>query len=89
MAMYLSLVKLRAEASDDFVRSVKNWPASPMSGINLGYTANVFGNWDCAIWFDADSHDNAISFIQNKVRKLPGVQDTYTLPTTEIKSYMM
>lgn len=89
LQMYLCLVKVRPEQTDEFVRQIKNWPENPVTGVQLGYTGNTFGDWDTCIWFAAETHDNAINFVQNKIRHLPGVYETYTLPTTTIKEYPM
>jgi len=61
--------------------------SSPMDGISLYGAYNVFGNWDMAIWFEADSNDNAVHFVGEKIRVIDGVVDTHTMPATTIKEY--
>jgi len=85
--MYLLLVKIRPEDTGNFVRDLKNLPEKPTTGVTLHYTYNVFGAWDACIWFEADTHDNAMNFVQNKIRPITGVIETYTMPTTSIKEY--
>jgi len=85
--MYLLLVKISPGQTGDFVRALKNLPEKPTTGVTLHYTYNVFGAWDACIWFEADNHDNAMNFVQNKIRPIPGVIETYTMPTTSIKEY--
>jgi len=85
--MYLVLVKIRPENTGNFVRELKNLPEKPTTGVTLHYTYNVFGAWDACIWFEADTHDNAMNFVQNKIRPITGVVETYTMPTTSIKEY--
>jgi len=85
--MYLLLVKISPGQTDDFVRALKNLPEKPTTGITLHHTYNVFGTWDSCVWFEADTHDNAMNFVQNKIRPIPGVIETYTMPTTTIKEY--
>jgi len=84
---YLLLVKINPEHTGDFVRNLKNLPENPVTGVTLYWTYNIFGTWDICIWFEADNHDNAMNFIQNKIRPIPGVIETYTMPTTPIKEY--
>jgi len=85
--MYLLLVKINPGQTGDFVRTLKNLPEKPTTGVTLHYTYNVFGAWDACIWFEADTHDNAMNFVQNKIRPITGVIETYTMPTTSIKEY--
>lgn len=85
--MYLLLVKINPGQTGDFVRNLKNLPEKPTTGVTLHHTYNVFGAWDACIWFEADIHDNAMNFVQNKIRPLAGVIETYTMPTTTIKEY--
>jgi len=80
-------VKVRPENTGNFVRELKNLPEKPTTGVTLHYTYNVFGAWDACIWFEADTHDNAMNFVQNKIRPITGVVETYTMPTTSIKEY--
>lgn len=85
--MYLLLVKVNPEQINDFLREMKKLPDKPSTGVTLHYTYNIFGTWDCCIWFEADTHDNAMNFVQNKIAPIPGVRETQTLPTTTIKEY--
>jgi len=85
--MYLLLVKVNPGHTGDFVRALKGLPDKPSTGVTLHYTYNVFGAWDACIWFEADNHDNAMNFVQNKIRPITGVIETYTMPTTTIKEY--
>jgi len=85
--MYLLLVKVSPGQTDDFLRDLKKLPDKPSTGVTLHYTCNVFGAWDNCIWFEADTHDNAMNFVQNKIRPITGVIETYCMPTTPIKEY--
>lgn len=85
--MYLLLVKINPGQTDDFLRDLKKLPEKPINGVTLYHTYNVFGTWDCCIWFEADTHDNAMNFVQTKIRPIIGVVETYTMPTTTIKEY--
>jgi len=87
LPIYLLLVKINPVQTNDVIRALKNLPETPTTGVTLHYTYNVFGAWDTAVWFEAESHDNAMDFVQNKIRPIPGVVETYTMPTTSIKEY--
>ncbi len=60
---------------------------NPIEGVNVSGSYNVFGNWDIAIWFEADSNDNALHFVGDRIRAMEGVVDTHTMPATTIKEY--
>jgi hypothetical protein len=49
---------------------------------------NVFGDWDCGLWFDAKSHEQALNFVHDKIYPIPGVTETYVMPTSPIKEYI-
>jgi uncharacterized protein with GYD domain len=59
----------------------------PVQGVNVNASYNVFGNWDIAVWFEADSNDNALHFVGEKIRSIDGVTETLTMPATAIKEY--
>lgn len=87
MPKYLTLVKINPGQVGDFLKELKKLPEKPSTGVTLHYTYNVFGAWDCCIWFEADTHNNAMDFIQNKIATITGVRETVTMPTTPIKEY--
>ncbi len=88
MQKYLVLVKLNPMKTMDFFNSFNNMSSKPMDGVNLNGSYNVFGNWDIAIWFEADSNENAVHFVGDKIRAIEGVVDTHTMPATTIKEYL-
>jgi uncharacterized protein with GYD domain len=85
--MYLLLVKINPGQTSDCVKALRNLPEKPTTGVTLYYTYNAFGTWDCCMWFEAGTHDNAMNFVQNKIRPIDGVIETHTIPTTPIKEY--
>lgn len=85
---YLALIKLDPAKTNAFFNAFSNMSSNPIEGVNLYGSYNVFGNWDIAIWFEADSNDNAIHFVGDKLRAIDGVVDTHTMPATAIKEYM-
>ena len=84
----LALVKLNPTKSAAFFGAFNAMSSNPIEGVNLYGAYNVFGNWDIAIWFEADSNDNALHFVGDKLRAIEGVMDTHTMPATAIKEYM-
>ncbi len=84
---YLVLVKIDPAKTANFIDSLSNLAEKPLSGVRLDASYNVFGNWDIAVWFDADSNDNAIHFVGDTIRPMDGVLETLTMPATSIKQY--
>jgi uncharacterized protein with GYD domain len=85
---YLVLVKLNPSKTLPFFNTVQSMAATPMEGVKLYGAYNVFGNWDMAIWFEADSNEAAVHFVGEKIRVIEGVADTHTMPATAIKEFM-
>ena len=88
MQKYLVLVKLNPTKSAAFFDAFGSMSQNPIEGVNVYGSYNVFGNWDIAIWFEADTNDNAIHFVGEKIRTMDGVMETHTMPATAIKEYM-
>jgi len=59
----------------------------PVEGVTLEESYQVFGRWDFAILFDADSNESALHFVGDKIRLVEGVMETLTIPMTPIKNY--
>ena len=89
MQKYLVLVKTSPAKALAFFDSLSNISNRPMEGIKLNATYNVFGTWDFAIWFEADSNENAIHFVGERIRTIDGVSETLTMPATSLKEYNM
>jgi len=87
MQWYLVLMKTDPNHTFDVLQNLRKLPENPVPGVNLYNCLNVFGTWDCCIWFKANNHDDAMNFIQKHVRSIPWVTETYAMPTTTIKEY--
>ena len=85
---YLVLIKLNPAKALASFNMLSNMSAQPMEGINMYGSYNIFGNWDMALWFEADSNESAVHFVGEKIRIIDGVVDTHTMPATAIKEYM-
>jgi len=81
------LVKIDPNHTDEAVQHLQKLPKNPTPNINLHFSYYVFGNWDACLWFYANSHDDAMNFVQKYIRPIPYVTETYTMPTTTIKEY--
>jgi uncharacterized protein with GYD domain len=60
---------------------------NPIAGVKLQEAYQVFGKWDFAVLFEADSNENALHFVGDKIRLVEGVVETYTIPLSPIKYY--
>lgn len=89
MQKYLVLIKLSPTSAESFFKSLNKMSEAPMEGVQINASYNVFGDWDIAIWFEADSNENALHFVGDKLRPISGVMETHTMPATTIKQYRM
>ena len=60
---------------------------NPLKGVTLQEAYQVFGEWDYAVLFQADSNEDALHFVGDKIRLVEGVIQTFTIPLTPIKVY--
>jgi uncharacterized protein with GYD domain len=84
---YLVFLKINPAQVSDAVRAIRDLPEKPSTGVTLHHTWNVFGEWDVCLWCEADTHDNAMNFVQTKICPIKGVTNTCTMPATPIKEY--
>jgi len=61
--------------------------AQPIEGVKLEEAYQVFGKWDFAILFQADTNTNALHFVGDKIRLVEGVIETTTIALSPIKDY--
>lgn len=88
MTFYWTLLRIDRTKTADALKWMKNLPKeNKKPHIKVYYVANIFGEWDNCVWFEAENHDHAMNYVQNKLAKIPGVVHTYTLPTTPIQEY--
>ncbi len=59
----------------------------PIDGVKLEEAFQVFGEWDFAILFQADTNTSALHFVGDKIRLVEGVIETSTIPLSPIKDY--
>ena len=54
-------------------------------GVMIESSYGLFGKWGFAIFFKADTNDNALHFVGEKMRALEGIAETSTSPMTMLK----
>lgn len=84
-----SSIKLNPSKTEAFLNSLMQITEMPSEGVRLNATYNVFGEWDFAVWFEANNNDDAVHFVGEKIRGIEGVVETITMPATPIKEYRM
>ncbi len=87
MPIYMTLLRIDRPKTKTALKCLKDLPKTWKTHTKVYYVANVFGEWDNCVWFEANDHDHAMDFVQNKISTIPGVIHTYTLPTTPIRKY--
>jgi hypothetical protein len=89
MQKYLVLVKVGAGKGGEFWEGFSKMPDQPMKGVTIESSWSLFGYWDFAIFFKADSNDNALHFVGETLRAIEGVAETSTSPMTVLKEHKM
>ncbi len=89
MQKYLVLFKTAAGKGGEFWEGFSKMPDEPMEGVRIEESYSLFGKWDFAIIFTADSNENALHFIGEKLRALNGIAETITSPMTVLKQHKM
>jgi len=87
MGKYLVTIKLNPMKTWDFWKQLEQLPVEPIEGVKLISSYSMVGKWDIAVWFEADSLDNAIHFVGDKLRGMEGILETRTKPMALIKEY--
>ena len=87
MMKYLVLVKVGSGKGGEFWAGFQKMPDEPMKGVTVESSYSLFGYWDFAIFFKADSNDNALHFVGETLRAVPGVAETNTTPMTVLKEH--
>lgn len=87
MPIYITLLKTDQNTTTKVSTSLKSLTKTWKNNTHIYYVANVFGEWDQCVWFETDNYDHAMNFVQNRIQTIPGVNRTYTLPTTPIRKY--
>ncbi len=81
MSEYLILLKLNPGKIAETLGTIRSFPTTPTTGVDLCYAMNIFGTWDVGIWINAENSTKAVEFVQKKVKDMAGVTEVYTVPT--------
>jgi hypothetical protein len=76
---YLVLQKLSPSKILDAIEKLRKLPDNGIEGIDRYHAMNIFGTWDVGVWFNAKKTNIALDFVHNKLKKVSGVLNTYTL----------
>jgi uncharacterized protein with GYD domain len=84
---YLLMIKLSPNMAAKLYEPLMEFGEEPIEGVKLEEAYQVFGQWDFAVLFQADTNENALHFVSNKIRLVEGVLETFTIPLAPIKDY--
>jgi uncharacterized protein with GYD domain len=84
---YLLMIKLSPNMAAKLYEPLMEFDDKPMKGIKLEEAYQVFGDWDFAVLFQADTNASALHFVSDKIRLIEGVTETFTIPLAPIKNY--
>jgi hypothetical protein len=77
MQKYLVLFKTAAGKGREFWEGFSKIPDEPMDGVRIEESYSLFGKWDFVIIFTADSNENALHFIGEKLSPQRNCGDYY------------
>lgn len=81
MSEYLVLLKLNPGKIVDILGAIRSLPETPVPGVDVRYSMNIFGAWDVGLWINAENMAQALEFVQKRVKDMAGVTEVYTVPT--------
>jgi uncharacterized protein with GYD domain len=84
---YLLLIKLSPNMAAKLYEPLMEYNETPMEGVKLEEAYQVFGEWDFAVLFQADTNADALQFVSDRIRLIEGVTETFTIPLAPIKNY--
>jgi len=84
---YLLMIKLSPNMAAKLYEPLMEFAHEPVKGVKLEEAYQVFGQWDFAILFQADTNESALHFVGNTIRLIDGVVETFTIPLVPLKDY--
>ncbi|MFB3887878.1 MAG: hypothetical protein ACE14S_00170 [Candidatus Bathyarchaeia archaeon] len=81
------MIKLGPAGAGKLYAAVMKWKEKPIDGVKLEEAYQVFGKWDFAILFEADTNENALHFVGDVVRPIEGVASMKTTPISPIRKW--
>ncbi len=84
---YMLMIKLSPNTAAKLYEPLMLFEKKPLKGVKLEESYQVFGQWDFAILFQADTNADALHFVGDYIRLIEGVIETTTIPLVPIKTY--
>lgn len=84
---YLAMIKISPSMAAKLYEPLMEFSENPIKGVTLEEAYQVFGQWDFAILFRADTNEDALHFVGDKIRLVEGVMETFTMPLSPVKDY--
>lgn len=84
---FIAFIKIGSAGSSKLYDEIMKWKEKPMGGIKLQEAYQVFGKWDFAVLFEADTNENALHFVGDIVRRIEGVVAMRTIPVAPLRSW--
>ena len=84
---YLLMIKLSPNMAAKLYEPLMEYSENPIEGVTLEEAYQVFGQWDFAVLFQADTNENALHFVGDRIRLIEGVTETFTMPLVPLKDY--
>ena len=81
------MIRISPNMAAKLYEPLMEFSENPIEGVKLEESYQVFGQWDFAILFQADTNENALHFVGDKIRLVEGVMETLTIPLSPIKNY--
>jgi uncharacterized protein with GYD domain len=85
---YMLMIKLSPNTAAKLYEPLMQYEKEPLKGVKLEESYQVFGQWDFAVLFQADTNADALHFVGDFIRLIEGVVETSTIPLVPIKNYI-
>ncbi|MCW4017951.1 MAG: Lrp/AsnC ligand binding domain-containing protein [Candidatus Bathyarchaeota archaeon] len=84
---YLLMIKLSPNTAAKLYEPLKQFEEETFQGVKLMEAYQIFGQWDFAVLFQADTNADALRFVSESIRLIDGVIETDTIPLVPIRTY--
>jgi hypothetical protein len=81
------MIKISPNMAAKLYEPLMEFSEKPIGGVTLEEAYQVFGKWDFAVLFQANTNEEALHFVGDKIRLVEGVVETLTIPLSPIKDY--
>ncbi len=84
---YMLMIKLSPNMAAKLYEPLTQFEEKTFQGVKLEESYQVFGQYDFAVLFQAETNADALHFVGDCVRLIEGVLETATIPLVPIKTY--